>query len=85
MGDTWEHTIIIEKTVPAEAGIQYPRCIAGQRACPPEDCGGPWTYADFLEAIQDPEHPWHKDRIEWIGGEFDAEAFDLDEVNAKLH
>jgi hypothetical protein len=85
MGDTWEHTIVIEKTVPAEAGVQYPHCIAGQRACPPEDCGGPWTYADFLEAIQNPQHPRHQDRIEWIGGEFDAEAFDLKTVNAKLH
>ena len=42
MGDSWEHTILIEKTLPVEAGIKYPRCIAGERACPPEDCGGPW-------------------------------------------
>ncbi|HEY7309516.1 MAG TPA: plasmid pRiA4b ORF-3 family protein [Gemmataceae bacterium] len=85
MGDTWEHTIQIEKTLPAETGVQYPRCIDGKRACPPEDCGGPWSYGDFLEALQDPQHPRHEDRLEWIGGEFDSEAFNLDEVNAELH
>jgi hypothetical protein len=85
MGDSWEHAILIEKTLPAEAGVKYPRCTDGQRACPPEDCGGPWGYGDFLEAIQNPKHPEHADMREWIGGEFDAEAFDLDEVNAKLH
>ena len=47
MGDNWDHTIQIEKVLPAEAGVRYPRCIAGQRACPPEDCGGPWGYAGF--------------------------------------
>lgn len=41
MGDIWEHTIQIEKALPAEAGV-IPRCIDGKRACPPEDCGGPW-------------------------------------------
>jgi hypothetical protein len=85
MGDSWEHTILIEKTLPVEAGVQYPRCIAGERACPPEDCGGPWGYADLLEVLQDPEHPEHEERLEWLGGEFDPEAFNLDEVNAELH
>jgi hypothetical protein len=85
MGDSWEHTIRIEKTLPIEAGINYPRCIAGERACPPEDCGGPWGYGDLLEALQDPEHPEYEDMVEWIGGEFNPEAFNLDEVNAELH
>jgi hypothetical protein len=84
MGDTWEHTIQIEKTLPAEAGVKYPRCIDGQRACPPEDCGGPWGYGDLLEIIQDPKHPEHEERMEWIGGAFDPEAFNPDQVNAEL-
>jgi hypothetical protein len=84
MGDSWEHIIQIEKTLPAEIGVKYPRCIDGKRACPPEDCGGPWGYCDLLEIIQDPNHPEYEERIEWIGGEADPEAFDLDEVNAEL-
>jgi len=60
-------------------------CLAGERACPPEDVGGVWGYGEFLEAIRDPEHPQHEDYIGWIGGEFDPEAFDLKQVNAVLH
>ncbi len=84
MGDNWEHTIQIEKVLEAEAGVRYPRCIAGKRACPPEDCGGPWGYGDFLEAIQNPAHPRHKELLEWVGDEFDPEAFDIDAVNEEL-
>jgi hypothetical protein len=43
-----------------------------------------WGYYDFLEAIADPEHDQHEDYLEWIGGEFDPEAFDLEEVNEAL-
>jgi hypothetical protein len=83
-GDNWEHTIQIEKTLPAEPGVHYPRCIDGQRACPPEDCGGPWGYQDFLEAVKNPEHSEHEEMLEWAGGEFDPEAFDPAAVNAEL-
>ncbi|MGI8782647.1 MAG: IS1096 element passenger TnpR family protein [Acidobacteriota bacterium] len=38
------------------------------RYCPPEDCGGPWGYADFLEAIGNPEHERHEEFVEWVGG-----------------
>jgi hypothetical protein len=41
-GDSWEHELIVEKILPAEKGIDYPVCIAGKRACPPEDVGGVW-------------------------------------------
>jgi Plasmid pRiA4b ORF-3-like protein len=83
-GDSWEHELRIEKVLPLEAGKRYPVCLTGKRACPPEDCGGIWGYAGFLEVIQDPRHPEHEDMLEWVGGEFDPEAFDLDEVNTAL-
>jgi len=83
-GDSWEHELLVEKIVPPENGVRYPVCIKGKRACPPEDVGGVWGYAEFLEAIRDPEHAEHEDYVEWIGGEFDPEAFDLDEINAAL-
>jgi hypothetical protein len=83
-GDNWDHTIQVEKVLDVERGVRYPRCIAGKRACPPEDCGGVWGYSDFLEAIQNPRHPEHEEMMEWAGGEFDPEAFDAEGVNAKL-
>ena len=39
---------------------------------------------NFLEALRDPKHPEHEEYLEWIGGCFDPEEFDLDEVNQKL-
>jgi len=83
-GDGWEHEIVVEKIVPPEAGIKYPICLAGKRACPPEDCGGIPGYARFLEAIQNPKHEEHESLLRWVGGSFDPEAFDLDDINYRL-
>jgi hypothetical protein len=83
-GDSWEHEILLEKILSPEPGVKYPVCLDGKRACPPEDCGGAWGYADLLEAIQDPKHPEHEDRLEWVGGSFDPEAFDVGKVNRAL-
>ena len=83
-GDSWLHNLLVEKILPQASGEYYPVCIKGKRACPPEDVGGIWGYYDFLEAIQNPGHPEHDDMAEWIGGEFDPEAFDLREVNQAL-
>ena len=59
-----------------EVGQTYPVCLEGSRACPPEDVGGVWGYAEFLHAIADPKHERHGELLEWIGGEFDPEEFD---------
>lgn len=83
-GDSWLHNLLVEKILAPEPGQHYPVCIKGKRACPPEDVGGIWGYADFLEAIRTPDHPEHEDMLEWVGGEFDPEAFDLHEVNEAL-
>jgi hypothetical protein len=83
-GDSWEHELLVEKILPQEEGKRYPLCLTGKRACPPEDCGGIWGYVDFLEAIRDPKHPEHEEMLEWVGGEFDPDAFDLEEVNTEL-
>jgi hypothetical protein len=84
VGDNWGHTIQMEKVLAPEAGVRYPCCIAGKRSCPPEDCGGPWGYGDFLDAIQNPRHERHEELLEWVGGEFDPEAFDMEAVNKEL-
>lgn len=83
-GDGWEHKIILEKILPFDPGTPLPTCIIGKRACPPEDVGGIWGYAEFLQAISNPNHPEHKEYIEWIGEAFDPEYFNVDEVNELL-
>ncbi|HBA40324.1 MAG TPA: hypothetical protein DCZ05_11435 [Deltaproteobacteria bacterium] len=83
-GDGWEREIVLEKILSPDPKTRYPRCLDGARACPPEDCGGIYGYADFLEAIRNPEHEEHEEMLEWIGGEFDPEEFDLEAVNQSL-
>jgi hypothetical protein len=75
-GDNWQHKIVVEKVVQAEAGVKYPSCTGGRRACPPEDCGGAWGYQELLKTLADPDHDEHESMLEWVGGEFDADAFD---------
>ncbi len=83
-GDSWEHELLLEQIIAPDPATRYPMCLAGKRACPPEDCGGVWGYAELLEAIHDPDHPEHETMLEWIGGSFDPEAFDLQAVNRLL-
>ncbi len=82
-GDGWLHELLVEKSLALDPQIDYPLCIKGKRACPPEDVGGVWGYEGFVEAITNPKHPEHQDMLEWAG-EFDPEAFDLEEINARL-
>ncbi len=81
-GDGWEHRVVLKKILPSEPAAP-PTCIKGARACPPEDCGGPWGFAEVLEALGDPAHERHEELVDWIG-EFDAEKFDLAATNAHL-
>jgi hypothetical protein len=83
-GDGWEHDVKVEKVLAPAAGVRYPLCLGGERACPPEDCGGPWGYEELLDTIRNPEHEEHDEMMEWLGGEFDPEEFDLEGVNQAL-
>ena len=83
-GDGWIHNVVIEKIVAPEPDTEYPVCLSGKRACPPEDVGGVYGYEAFLEALADPDHEEHENYLEWVGGEFDPEAFDIDEINGLL-
>jgi len=83
-GDGWEHTIVVEKVLPPDEGFSTPCCIKGKRACPPEDCGGPWGYQSLLEILNDPTHPDHETFSEWISSDFTPEAIDLPAINAQL-
>ena len=83
-GDDWHHTIKLEKVLPAEEGISYPRCIGGKRSSPPEDCGGPPGYQDMLDVLDDPEDTEFESTREWVDSmkeaTFDPEKFHPSEV-----
>lgn len=81
--DGWCHQLIVEELLAPTPGTRYPRCLAGARACPPEDCGGPHGYAMCIEALEHPTSPEHAERLEWLGGAFDPEAFAVDAVNKR--
>ncbi len=67
-----------------QPGVKYPVCLDGQRACPPEDCGGPWSYPEMLETLKNPDHEEYEELLEWVGDEFDPEAFDVEKINRLL-
>jgi hypothetical protein len=78
-GDQWEHIVELEKILPRQEG-PYPRCTGGERACPPEDCGGVWGYMRLLEILKTPDHEEYEDMVEWAGEDLDPEHFDVSEV-----
>lgn len=83
-GDTWGHKIKLEKVLDPAPDMNYPFCVTGRRACPPEDCGGPPGYEAMLQALADPDNDDHEMYREWVGDDFDPEAFDLNEANDGL-
>ncbi len=82
-GDSWIHTLVLEESQD-NAILLLPICLAGERACPPEDCGGPWGYQDKLDILKDKNHEEYWDVLDWMGEEFDPEEFDLELINLYL-
>lgn len=82
-GDGWKHEVLFEGCPPKEKRQKYPVCLEGERACPPEDVGGVWGYAGFLNAIADPDHLEHDDYAEWAG-DFDAEKFSVKDATRAM-
>ena len=82
-GDGWGHDIKIEKTLPASEDLSVV-CLAGAGACPPEDCGGPWGYMEFVEAINNPQHERHDELREWWPDDWDPNCFEIDKLNESL-
>lgn len=81
-GDGWRHAVHVEDTIPANDGSAI-QCLAGERACPPEDCGGPFGYPDFLDALANPKHPEHENILAWAPG-YEPELFSLSQANALI-
>jgi hypothetical protein len=87
-GDDWDHDILIEEATTAQPGTRYPRCLAGQAACPPEDAGGWPGYEQLVHILTDPGHEEHQDMLDWLGldnrSQFDPAHFEPDEANRRL-
>lgn len=83
-GDGWEHQLMVEDILEREADKLYPVCIAGQNACPPEDCGGPHGYAEMLEIIRNPAHQEYHNTKTWLGKGFNPGRFNMESVNRRL-
>jgi hypothetical protein len=75
-GDDRQHTVMLEGITEAAPDMLYSRLLTAERACPPEDVGGPWGYANYLEAIADPNHERHAEMIDCRGDAFDPNAVD---------
>ncbi len=83
-GDGWEHTIKIERMIASEPNVAYPRLTEASGRCPPEDVGGPWGYAEMLEALDNPRHERHAEIRAWVGDDFDPRAFDPNPLKAEV-
>jgi hypothetical protein len=83
-GDGWLHAVKVEKILPYDPGVVLPTCLAGARACPPEDCGSFPGYADVLRVLAQAETPEDREFREWVGS-YDPEFFDLEAINRRIH
>lgn len=87
-GDNWEHEILVEQLLDPDPETRYPALIAAKGACPPEDCGGVWGYANLKEVLADPSHEEHQEMLEWLGldnaNELDPTAVTTDNIQKEL-
>ncbi|MCX6002873.1 MAG: plasmid pRiA4b ORF-3 family protein [Chloroflexi bacterium] len=83
-GDGWTHDLVVEDILEPVPGAIYPICLEGERACPPEDCGGPHGYSRLLGIIVNPEHEEYRETLTWLGGDFRPSLFSVEKVNRYL-
>lgn len=83
-GDDWKHLVHVEEILARSDVFNYPICIGGEKACPPEDCGAFFGYEEFKKKIADPHHPEHEEVLQWVGGYFNPDGFDPNRINRDL-
>jgi hypothetical protein len=85
LGDSWMHLLAVEQELPAEPTSKaIARCLDGARACPPEDCGGAYGFAELLKVMKNPKHRQYRSMVDWLGSPFDPVAFNIEETNQFL-
>ncbi len=84
LGDSWTHQIVLKKILPADDDARQPRCVQGEQACPPEDCGGVWGYTDMLQAFQNTENSENDEIVTGFSKDFNPDFFDIDAINRVL-
>ncbi len=82
-GDGWQHDVEVENVIPVEQTVPA-LCLAGKRAAPPEDCGSVPGYRALVAAMRNPRHRAREGYLQWLGGPYDPETFDLAAVNSEL-
>lgn len=80
-GDNWQHSVKLEKILPRDKDVDYPICIGGKRACPPEDCGSTEGYERLCEIMKDKNDEEYEEMVTWVGKVYDPEHFDVNEVH----
>jgi hypothetical protein len=80
-GDSWKHLVDVEAVMHPDERCAYPLCIGGERACPPEDCGGTYGYENLLRVLKSPKDEEYDSMLMWLGGYFDPAGFDANAVN----
>jgi hypothetical protein len=87
-GDSWEHELRFERFVKEdEVMFDVPRCIGGENACPPEDCGSIPGFERLKAIIADPKNEEYQSMIDWLDGyypNYDPKEFSIGAVNKIL-
>ena len=87
-GDDWQHEIVVEDLLDPDPETHYPALVAAKGACPPEDFGGPWGYADLKAILADPSHEQRQEMLDWLGldnsSEFDPDAITTEQIEYEL-
>jgi hypothetical protein len=83
-GEGWQVEIQVEKIEPRQKGVRYPVCVAGERAGPPEDCGGLEAFHDMLACLKEPDTDLGREWLEWLGPGYDPARCDLEKINKAL-
>jgi len=83
-GEGWQVDIKVEKTGTPQKGVHYPLCTGGERAGPPEDCGGVEAFHDMLACIKEPHTELGREWLEWLGPDYDPDSCDVEKMNKAL-